>query len=166
MKNVFAYLIASLLLSGLCAQWSVDAQNPNLIAGFPAEQVMPKVAVCENGNTYICRFDNNGGSYKVYLNLLAVDGTPVGTTPQGVLISEHNQMTWLTEYDLTVDNDGNAVIVFQDIRNSGVNNVVAYKISPEEAFLWGPDGIALSADTNPDFGNMSPVVFNSNDNKT
>ncbi|HNT52766.1 MAG TPA: hypothetical protein PKH19_05135, partial [Candidatus Syntrophosphaera sp.] len=166
MKNSIAFVLVWLAVTGLCAQWSVDPQNPNLIAGFPAEQVMPKVAICDNGNAYICRFDNNGGSYKVYLNLLAADGTPAWTSPQGLLISEHNQMTWLTEYDLTVDNDGNAVIVFQDIRNSGANNVVAYKISPQQAFLWGADGIPLSSDTNPDFGNMSPVVFNSNDNNT
>lgn len=164
MKKAYFILFAAILLTPLFAQWSDDPASPTMIAGFPAEQVLPKVAITDCGHTYISRFDNNGGAYKVYLNLLALDGTAIWTEPNGLLVSDHDQMSWLTEYDLTVDNGGNAVVVFQDIRNAGVNNVVAYKISSEGEFLWGADGIALSSDTSTDYGNMSPVVFNSADN--
>lgn len=68
-------------------------------------------------------------------------------------------MTWLTEWDLDVDINGNAVLIWQDIRNNGVNNVVIYKISLQGQFMWGADGIALSSDTNPEYSNMSPIVF-------
>lgn len=166
MKNLVFTILACLLAAGVFAQWSTDPTAPNLIAGFPGEQVMPKTAVAENGNVYICRFDNNGGAYKVYLNLLSPQGVPLWADPNGLLISEHTQMSWLTEYDLTVDNDGNAVIVFQDIRNADVNNVMAYKVSPTQVFLWGVDGVAVSLDTSTDYSNMSPVVFNSSDNST
>ncbi len=166
MKHLCLIALACLTWTGIFALWSVDPQNPNLIAGLPAEQVMPKVAIGDNGNTYICRFDNYGGGYKVYLNLFSREGNPLWTDPNGVLVSDHLQMSWLTEYDLDVDTSGNAVVVFQDIRNAGTNNVVAYKISPSGTLIWGPDGIALSSDTNPDIPNMSPVVCCSNDEST
>ncbi len=166
MKHLCLLVLACLVWTTVCAQWSVDPQSPNLIAGYPGDQSMPKVAITTSGNTYICRFDNSSGGYKVYLNLLSREGNALWTDPNGLLVSEHAQMSWLTEYDLTVDNDGNAVIVFQDIRNAGANNVVAYKISPQGTFLWGPDGIALSSDTDTEISNMSPVVFNSADNST
>lgn len=163
MKHIFMIFAACLVATALFAEWSADPYNPTLIAGFTGEQVMPKVSIAPNGNTYICRFDTQSGAYQVFLNLLDTHGNHIWTDPLGLLISSHDQMTWLTEYDLDVDPDGNAVIVFQDIRNAGVNNVVAYKISPAGQFLWGADGIALSNDTNMDYGNMSPVCFCSAD---
>jgi hypothetical protein len=166
MKKTILLFAALSLLTAVFAQWSTDPAFPNLIAGFPAEQVIPKVAVHTNGNVYICRFDNNGGSYNVYLNLLSPQGVPLWTDPNGLLVSNHTQMSWLTDYDMDVDNDGNAVIVFQDIRNAGVNNVVAYKISPTGTFLWGADGVAVTTDTDINYSNMSPTVFNAADNST
>ncbi|MBW6513909.1 MAG: T9SS type A sorting domain-containing protein [Candidatus Syntrophosphaera sp.] len=166
MKRTIIVILASVLLTSLLAQWSSDPQSPNLIAGFTGEQVMPKVAIAPNGNTYLCRFDNSSGSYKVWLQLLSPAGEALWTAPEGLMVSDHSQMSWLTEYDLDVDNDGNAVIVFQDIRSAGTNNVVAYKISSAGTFAWGADGVALSLDTSTDYGNMSPVLFNSSDNSS
>ncbi len=164
MKKFLTLLLLVLLVLGLSAQWSIDSSQPNLIAGFTGEQVLPKVAITPNGNTYICRFDNQSGGYAVYLQLFNAAGIPQWTDPLGVLVSSQPQMTWLTDWDMTVDQAGNALIVFQDIRNAGVNNVFVYKVSPQGILLWQPDGIALSYDTNPDFANMSPTVFNSIDN--
>ena len=164
MKNLVSLVLCLLLASSLCGEWSVDPQNPSLIAAFDAEQVLPKVAITPDGHTYVCRFDNGGGMYKVWLQLLSPTGEYVWPAPAGILVSGHNQMSWLTEYALTVDNDQNAVITFQDIRNSEVNNVLAYKINPAGDFLWGANGIALTQDTDPNYSNMSPVIFNSADN--
>lgn len=163
-----AMLLALLLASWmfLFSAWSTDPMAPNLIAGFTGEQVIPKVAITPSGNTYICRFDNSSGGYLVYLNYLSYNGDPLWEQAQGLLVSANPSMSWLTDYDMTVDNDGNAVIVFQDIRNAGVNNVFAYKISPTGEFLWGQNGIAMSMDTSTEYSNMSPTVFNSADNST
>lgn len=147
-------------------QWSTDPLNPNPVAAFNAEQVIPKVAIAPSGNTYLCRFDNSGGSYKVYLQLFSPQGEALWTAPAGLLVSENAQMSWLTDYEMTVDAEGNAVIVFQDIRNAGVNNVYAYKISPAGTFLWGANGVALSTDTNTEISNMPPTVFTATDNST
>ena len=166
MKKAFLMSLLLLACMAVFAAWSTDPMAPSLIAGFTGEQVIPKAAVTPSGNTYICRFDNSSGGYKVWLNYLDYAGDPIWTNPEGLLVSDNPSMTWLTDYDMTIDNDGNAVIVFQDIRNVGVNNVFAYKISPQGTFLWGEDGVAMSADTNTEFSNMAPVVFNSTDNST
>jgi hypothetical protein len=166
MKKTSLFFAFCFLLCSAFAQWSTNANTPNMVAGFTGEQSIPKIAVTSDGHTYISRFDNNGGGYKVYLQLFTPDGYAVWTDPNGVLVSDHSQMTWITDYDMTVDSDGNAIVIFQDIRTAGVNNVVIYKISQTGTFLWGADGIALSSDTNIAFSNMSPVVFNSNDNST
>ena len=73
----------------------------------------------------------------------------------GILISDNPQMTWLTEWDMTADNANHAILTWQDIRNGGNNNVVAYRISPTGSFVWGEDGIALS---NSAAFNVSPKV--------
>lgn len=52
-------------------------------------------------------------------------------------------MSWVTEYDMTLDNEENVILANQDIRTGG-SNVFAYKISPNGDFLWGADGIQLS----------------------
>jgi len=166
MKKILISIVLMAVLVMLNAQWSQDAATPNAIAAFNGEQVIPKVAVTPQGNTYVCRFDNGGGGYSVYLQYFSPSGIALWDQPAGILVSNHPSMTWLTDYDLDVDQSGNAVIVWQDIRNAGVNNVVIYKVNPQGQLLWSPDGIALSYDTNSEFSNMSPKVFNAADNST
>ena len=48
---------------------------------------------------------------------------------------------------MTADSANHAILAFQDIRNGGNNNVVAYRIAPDGSFAWGADGIALSNST-------------------
>jgi len=164
MKKVLFIVIICLSFSLVLADWSDNPSEPNLIAGFASEQVLPKVAITRNGNTYISRFDNNDGGYNLYLNLLNYDGNSLWANPDGLLISNHPQATSLTEYAMTTDDEGNAIIVFQDIRNSEVHNIVAYKISQEGEFLWGADGIMISNDTSTEVSNLSPTVFCASDN--
>ncbi|MDZ4181370.1 MAG: T9SS type A sorting domain-containing protein, partial [Candidatus Cloacimonadaceae bacterium] len=166
MKQILCVVLFFLSFALVFADWSDDPAMPNLIAGHNGEQVLPKTGITPDGHTWIIRFDTVNGGYEVYANLYTPAGAAVFTNPMGLLISNHPSMSWLTDYDMAVDADGNAVIVWQDIRSLGVNNVVAYKISPQGNFLWGADGIAMSADTSTDFANMSPKVFCSNDNSS
>jgi len=144
------------LCFGLYAQWSTNAANPNQIYALTSAQVLPKTSVTSGGITWIAWMDNTTGNYNTYLQKLNLLGAPEWTTP--LLVSSNPTMTWLTEWDMDSDNAGNAVLIFQDIR-LGTNNVVIYKISPDGTFLWGANGIMLSNDTNPDYGNMSPTVL-------
>lgn len=164
MKTLLVAIALSALAMGLFGQWSQDPASPTPIAMFNAEQVIPKVAITSDGKTYICRFDNSGGGYQVYLQGFTPSGIPLWDQPAGILVSANPSMSWLTDYDMDTDQNGNAVIVWQDIRNAGVNNVYIYKVDPQGQLLWFPDGIALSYDTNTEISNMSPRVFNATDN--
>jgi hypothetical protein len=166
MRFLYCILAVWLAFTAAFAEWSNQASTPSLIAGFAGEQVLPKIGVTSDGGSYVCRFDNSTGGYQVFLQRLSREGNLLWTPAEGVCVSSHPQMTWLTEYDMDVDQNGNAVIVFQDIRNAGVNNVMIYAVSPSGVIQWDPNGIALSTDTNTDYSNMSPVVFCSADNSS
>ena len=153
---IFAVLI---LFISLNAQFSNSASTPTLFAGGTGEQVIPKIAICNNGNIYLARFDNANGGYQVWLQYMDAAGNLLWQNPQGILISNFPQMTWLTEWDLDVDNLGNAWLTFQDIRTAEVNNVMLYKVDASGNILLSDSGLALSSDTSTDFSNMSPLLM-------
>lgn len=165
MKPIILVLISFLFLLPCYAQWSSDVASPNLISGGTGEQALPKVGVCTNGSTYISYFDNSSGGYKVWLKLLDMDGVAVWPDPKGIEMAGSISETWLTDYDLTVDGSGNALLCFQDIR-SGFNSVYIYKVSPEGTQLWGENGICLSTNSSLDSPDYTPVVICTNDNST
>ena len=165
MKPLVLILFCVLIALNCFAQWSSDMNSPNLISGGIGEQALPKVAVTTSGNTYISYFDNSSGGYKVWLKLLDMDGVAVWPDPKGIEMGGSVSDTWLTDYDLTTDGSGNALLCFQDIRG-GYNSVHIYKVSPEGAQLWGESGISLSTNASMDYPDYSPVVINTIDNST
>ncbi len=163
MKALFVIFAAMMFCVSLAAQWSQNAAFPTHIAGGDGEQVLPKTAVTAAGNVYVSRFDNAAtGNYDVYLQRLNQQGVQQWAAG-GVLVSNQPSMSWLTDYDMTADAAGNAIVCFQDIRNAGVNNVFVYKVDPSGAMQWGQNGIALSTDTSTDFANYSPKVYGAQD---
>jgi hypothetical protein len=157
MKN---FVLFFLLLTTLSfAQW---INNPALnlaICDTTGEQTLAKIGSTSDGGTYVSWFDNRGGSYAVYLQRLDPLGYKMWAN-NGLLISNNPQSSSLVDYDLIVDSDNNAVLVFTDTRNSGSLNVFAYRISPSGAFLWGTNGVSLSStsDYQP-----NPKVVQTND---
>lgn len=130
------------------AQWSDDPMVNLAIADAQSAQVLPKIAVTPDGGCYIGWFDSDAGNFDVRLQRLDRNG--VEQWPHnGVLISDHPSMSFIVDWDLIADSDGGAVLAFADIRAGGDLDVYAYRIGPNAAFLWGPDGIGLSA--NNDF---------------
>jgi hypothetical protein len=131
------------LTAGLAAaEWPSDPLANLAIADRTGEQVVPHLATCPDNGTYVGWYDNASGNYDVYLQRLSAAG--VEQWPHnGILVSHHTQDTSVTDWDLICDSDGNAVLVFSDIR-SGNLDVQAYKIGPDGSFLWGPDGIPVS----------------------
>lgn len=155
MKRILSIIIICLFLPlpGK-SQWS-DNPNANLqITDLPGEQAISKVAVCPNGDYYVGYFSQEGGNYNVRLQRLDQDGNIIWAD-NGLLISEHPNMSWLTDWDLTTDHDNHAILTWQDIRSGGNNNTVAYRIAPDGSFVWGDNGIMLSNSANFD---VSPKV--------
>ncbi|HPI71308.1 MAG TPA: hypothetical protein PLF99_08255, partial [Tenuifilaceae bacterium] len=154
MKRFGLALFISLLPFLSMAQWSDDPMVNTQITNLTGEQVLPKIAICPNGDYFIGYFSMAEEGYNVRLQRLDSAGNAMWDE-NGILISAHPSMTWLTDWDVTSDNENHAVLTFQDIRLNDNNNTVAYRISPEGEFVWGPDGIMLS---NSDAFNVSPVV--------
>jgi len=156
--NVVFFIILLSFMPSVWAQWSSDSTQNTAIVALAGDQVVPKIGATSDGGCYISWYDNRSGNYAVYLQRLTRNGEKVWTI-DGLLISDHPQDTWVTDYDLTVDQDDNAILVFNDIRNGSENgwDVFAYKISPSGEFLWGPDGICLSPAVNSE-SEMSPKV--------
>ncbi|MDY0109355.1 MAG: FlgD immunoglobulin-like domain containing protein [Candidatus Krumholzibacteria bacterium] len=140
------------LAGGAAAQWSNDPAVNLIAGGGPGEQTVPHVAVVPAGGAYagfiyVGWYDNASGNYDVALQLLSPHGValfPAG----GLIVSDQPQASWVMDWSLTADQDGNAIVSFADIRD-GDSNIQVYKISPAAEFLWGPHGISLS--TGPDF---------------
>lgn len=154
----FLFLTALLAVSHTFAQWSSDSLQNTPIIVHSGDQVVPKIKATSDGGCYISWYDNRNGNYDVYLQRLNPQGEKLWAS-DGLLISDHPQDTWVTDYDLAVDQNDNAILVFNDIRNGSDNgwDVFAYKISPSGDFLWGPDGIGLSPVVNSE-SEMSPKV--------
>jgi hypothetical protein len=155
---VCIFFSSSILLFG---QWSSDPAQNTPIAVSGGEEVIPKIATSENGNTYISWFSNESGNYNVRLQKLDVFGN-IQWDSAGLLVSDHEAMSWLTDWDMTIDHEECAILTFQDIRNNGNNDVFAYRISPDGEFLWGEDGIEMS--TGPAFDAAPKVAVTNSGN--
>ncbi|MFA7543925.1 MAG: hypothetical protein WCY84_06070, partial [Candidatus Cloacimonadaceae bacterium] len=125
MKRLLFITLFLLSLLSLSAQWSDSPAAPTAIATGAGEQSLPKVAVAPNGNTYISYFDNATGAYQLYLKLYDADGNALWQEP--LAIPGNVNDTWLTDYDLITDNNGYAILGFQEIRG-GFNQAFVYKI--------------------------------------
>jgi hypothetical protein len=143
------------------AQWSSDPAANNQITSLSGDQTLSKVATAPNGLTYISWFSNEAGNYNVRLQCFDVNGNEMWEQG-GILISDNTSMSWITDYDLSVDTDNCSLVTFMDIRNSGNTDIFGYRISPGGEFLWGADGICLSGNPEDDF-EPSPKVTYTND---
>ncbi len=139
------YLLISILLlfNSVFAQWSTDPNTNLMICDMAGEQALAKIAMTSDGGCYISWFDTRSGAYNVYLQRLDPLGYKIWA-PDGLLISNHPQDSWITDYDLICDQNDNAVLVFSDIRSGGLLKPVAYMINPNGDFLWGSNGIDIS----------------------
>ncbi len=155
MKKIGLSLILCLLVLGnALAQWSDNPFVNTQVTTIASEQTIPKIAVGPSGDYYIGYFSSESGNYNMRLQRYDYEGNMLWTQ-NGILVSNHLQMSWLTDWDMSVDHENHAVLTWQDIRSGGNNNVVAYRISPDGDFVWGADGIMLSNSSNFD---VSPKV--------
>ncbi len=162
MKKSISLLLIGIGISIISfGQWPSDPMENLALSNATGEQAIPKVATSVNGITYVAWFSNTSGNYDVMLQKLDVYGNKLWEE-NGIVVSDNPAMTWLTDWDMTVDYTDCAILTFQDIRN-GDNDVFAYRISADGEHLWGEDGIEMS--TGPAF-DVSPKVCVTNANNS
>lgn len=160
MKKIFFISAMVILFSPLIlrSQWSDDPLLNTPVCTDPDEQTLCKVAIGANDNVFISYFDIQSGNYNVMLQYLNRDGFFLWNEP--LVVSDHTQDSWISDYDTKADHEGNCVTVFSDIRNGNPDPVI-YKISPNGEHLWGQDGIVVSTDQTAEY---SPVLCVTSEN--
>ena len=155
MKKHFLILILMILFPLMViSQWSHNPSvNTNLI-DTTGWNVLSKVATCLNGDSYISWFSADE-DLNFHVLMQRYDKNGYRKWPNNLIVSAYPTMSWVSDYNLIVDDDGNAVLVNQDLR-TGSSNVYAWRISAAGEFLWGNDGIAITQDTG--MLNVSPKV--------
>lgn len=141
----FLFLLLLSLAAPVWGQWANNPNNTFAVCDTTGEQALAKIAVRPDGGCYVSWFDNRNGGYAVYMQNLDLHGNKLWASG-GLLVSSNPQNTSLVDYDLEVDNDGNAIVAFTDIREGSLKPYV-YKISPSGQYSWGGNGVSLSAST-------------------
>lgn len=147
----------------ILSQWSNNPSLNTKIIDTTGTQAIPKVAVNPtNGQSYFSWFNKTEANpnFEIYLQRLDASGNKLWND-EGLLISNHPTWSWVTDYDMIADSEGDAIIVTQDAR-TGFSDVFAYRISPDGTFEWGTDGIALTNDNNFDPSPQTVVTTDEN----
>jgi len=159
-KIILSILLAIAINLPISAQWSGDPLINTVVNNLPGSQAVPHIAYDASGNFYVGFYSNDAGNYDIRLQYYSFDGTAQWAT-NGIVVSNHPQNSWVTDWDLTTDNNGNCVLAFNDVRD-GNANIYTYAISPTGTFLWGADGIALTSD--PEFEAVPSISVTSSNN--
>ena len=131
------------------AQWSSDPSQNLLAVDRAGEQTQPKLAPTADGGFYLGWFDNDpDGSpafgYDVYVQRFDSAGVEQWAH-DGVLVADLG-LSSTTDWDLTTDSAGNALLTFQDDRGTDVQ-ITAAKVDPDGNAEWGATGIQLTSTT-------------------
>ncbi|RLD86641.1 MAG: hypothetical protein DRJ09_11590, partial [Bacteroidetes bacterium] len=149
MKKFLLLLMLAFAAMMSKAQWTDDPLINTPVSTAVGEQAIPHTAYTSDGHFYVGFFSSESGNYNVRLQYYDFNGNAQWVSG-GILISNHLQNSWLSDWDLTTDNTGNCVLAFNDVRD-GNANVYAYKISSSGNFEWGVDGIALTSATEDEY---------------
>ncbi len=130
------------------------------LAAAAGEQVLPHLASWSGKGVWASWYHGVDDRFEMRLQQLDDAGLP-RFGADAILISAHPSESWVMDYGLASDHEGNAVLAFCDTR-AGRFTLHAYKVMKNGTFAWGPDGIDLSLGAGED---MTPslVVTTNND---
>jgi len=155
MKRLLATIILlAIIAAPVFAQWSDDPMVNTTVNDQTGEQTQPKVGSLSDDGFYVGFYNHSSGNYDIYLQRYDVDGNALWADG-GIAISTNPALSWITDWTMFVDSNDNAILTFNDGRDGGDFDAFAYKISPTGEFLWGANGVQLSAN---DVGDMFPTV--------
>lgn len=171
MKIIIRFLVAALLTfifsAAAFAQWSSDpsvnlplADNSN-----GSDQVQPKLVPLQNNGWYVSWFDSNPATshpigYDVIYQRLSSGGVEQFQHGGQLVADLTNSST--EDYGLGLDTSDNALLAFQDTRESPNQQITATKLPPYGRSPWGQLGVQLT--TNSQFHAAPKIVGTSDGN--
>lgn len=123
--------------------WPINPAPPLAIADRGGEEVQAKLVPLADGGFYVSWFDNTDGGYDLRLQRLDGNGNEMWGHG-GVLIADRTY-SWTTDYGLSVDSSGNALLSVQCCtQNAADERIVAFKVDSNGTQVWGASGIPVS----------------------
>lgn len=93
-----------------------DAGPPTgelLLQGGPSDRVVPHVAARDDGTAFLAWYALAGSKYEVRMQRLDTSGQKLWGE-DGILASDAASDSWVMDYDLVSDGQGNAVLLYSD----------------------------------------------------
>ncbi|MDR2971890.1 MAG: fibronectin type III domain-containing protein [Bacteroidales bacterium] len=143
-KELFTILLAVVCMI-TNAQWNDNPAENNRITPLGTEIYDFEFGTSNDGTTFITFNRPTGGVTATFIQIVDVNGNML-FSDAGKMISNKPTLSWtMTNQLIFVDDDGNAIIVVCDCRNSTGTGIsyALYKVSPTGEMLWGEDGIDL-----------------------
>jgi hypothetical protein len=135
--------LAGVLLSvPAAAQWSSDPAENLAIADLPVQDEQPKVVATADGGCYVSWFSDAG--FDVRLQRLDASGVEQWAH-NGILVADR-AFSSTQDYQMDVDDAGNAVLAFRDDRFGGTR-VTAQMVAPDGGTPWGANGVQFDDGT-------------------
>lgn len=129
------------------AQWTDDTEENTPVSQVAGEKYVTHIAATPGGKYFISWY---GGTDNLNMNLALLDSAGYAEWENPLVVSSHTQNTWVADYTLEVDSEGNAILAFSDVRN-GNADLVVYKISQSGNQLFGTDGVQLTETAGDEF---------------
>lgn len=150
MKKVFLFLMmVAVSVNLLNAQWSSNPQEPLGISdNGKYNQDLVHSAICSDGKVYVSWLEKgDDSSFTLHLQLLDNAGNKLWADG-GIVISDYPTLSWVTDYALAATPDGDAVLLFFDVRHDPENpsagmRPYAYRVNQKGEFVWDKEGVLL-----------------------
>lgn len=150
MKKVFLFLMmVAVSVNLLNAQWSSNPQEPLGISdNGKYNQDLVHSAICSDGKVYVSWLEKgDDSSFTLHLQLLDNAGNKLWADG-GIVISDYSTLSWVTDYALAATPDGDAVLLFFDVRHDPGNpsagmRPYAYRVNQKGESVWAKEGVEL-----------------------
>ena len=160
LKMKKSFLLSVVIVSGLTgnAQWNPDPSVNTFVAGISPVRTNCRVIAGPDGCFYVSSWQavpDNSINFEFWLQRLDNAGNRQWGD-DGTLISDGPSRTWLSGYDLAVQDNGNAVMAIEDLRsNDGFSHVALYCYGPDGQPVWNTGGIQVDTGS---YASYSPVI--------
>ena len=138
--SLLAFALSGLGLAN--AQWSSDpAENLQLM---DKSYWSTEVSMLPDGSFYILGVSPIGDIHKVTPSLFYFDKNGEEAWSEPMVFEIDSTMSWIkTNTQLATDQDGNAIVVAQDLCGNQIEKYTAWKVSKTGEYIWPEEGVNL-----------------------